>query len=147
MEALAGFFNQVMANKCVAVTSVASRGEILECKLDPQKAELLKLLFKRRNVQALDVTARIMDIAHEIRNYYQELKDSKESALNTIELPDTIHLATAIFFQCDAFYTFDDSNDKKSKKRGLIALSGRIAERYRMKICKPESDQLGLPMS
>ena len=90
-------------------------------------------------MQIKDVSSPVIDLATEIREYYQVLKLSRRSNLPTLETPDAIHVATAIHFNCDMLFTFDEADRETGclPKRGLIPLSGIIAGRYPLEIRKP----------
>jgi PIN domain len=105
----------------------------------------MKSLLRPPKIQA---TAPIMDMAAEIWDYYQRLKDGGGSNLPTVETPDAIHLSTAIHYDCKFFYTFDERDipGGTRPKRGLIPLSGNIDDCYPLIICKPKVDALGLPL-
>jgi hypothetical protein len=105
----------------------------------------MKRLLKPPKVQIKDSTVPVMDLAHEIRDYYQVLKKKKMTDLPTVDTPDAIHLATAIIYECGWFFTFD-KNDRRGNRprRALIPLSGNVAGKFKIVICKPDIDQLGL---
>jgi hypothetical protein len=71
---------------------------------------------KRKQLQALDVTDRIIDLADQIRSFYAEKKEQVPTT------PDTVHLATATIAKVDVFQTFDGT-----PKRGLLKLDGNVA--------------------
>jgi hypothetical protein len=121
---------------------------VLECKLNEQQQTVMKRLLRPPKIQVKEASAPIMDLAHEIRDYYQRLRNDGNSNLPTVETPDAIHLSTAIIYECPVFYTFDE-NDAPSgsrPKRALIPLSGNVANRYPLIICKPKVEALGLPL-
>jgi predicted nucleic acid-binding protein len=145
---VAGFAKELESRETVAVTSAITRAEILECSLTQQQRSVMERLIRAPKVQVKDVTSQIGDLAQEIRNYYQQLKMDGKTQLPTLETPDAIHLATAIYYQCPTFFTFDEK-DKIGKeggraKRGLIPLSPVIAGVYPLTICKPRAKSLGL---
>lgn len=144
---VAGVMAELERRELVAVTSGLTRTEILECSLTPQQQTIMDRLIRPPKVQLKDVSRPILDLTTEIRNFYQQLKLSGRSNLPTVETPDAIHLATAIYFDCPRMFTFDevDRDDGKSRpKRGLIPLSGLIAGRYELEIIKPFSISKGL---
>lgn len=145
---VAGLGILIERREIVPVTSTMTRVEVLECKLDDQKKEVMKRLIRPPKIQVKDAIAPIMDLAHELRDYYQQERDTGISKLPTIETPDAIHLATAIYYECRTFYTFDENDipNGSRPKRGLIPMSGVLAERYALTICKPQVESLGLPL-
>ena len=66
-------------------------------------------------------------MAHDIRDYYQRIKDQNDGKL--LQTPDAIHLATAIMYRATEFHTFDDGKSG-SKNLGLLGLSGPASREY-----------------
>ncbi|MGA0563325.1 type II toxin-antitoxin system VapC family toxin [Ancylobacter sp. VNQ12] len=145
-EIVAGLAVEIERKELIPVTSGITRVEVLECNLTKQQQEVLSRLLRPPKVQIKDVITPILDIAKNIREFYQELRASGETNLPTVETADAIHIATAIYFRCDALYTFDevDRPNGGRPKRGMIPLSGTIADQYHMTICKPSVAALGL---
>lgn len=123
------------------ITSVLTLAEVLESSLNADARNRFRLLFQRRNVLLIDVTARIAEISHNIRDYYQQRKATDN--LPTVGTPDAIHIATAIEYQCDRFYTFDEK-DEPRRRRAIIPLSPVIANQYNLIIEKPAPTQIPL---
>lgn len=143
---VAGFNGELEAQESIAVTSSLTHAEILDCTLTEQQKEVMRRLIRPPKVQVKDASQPIMALASEIRDFYQRLKVEGKTNLPTVETPDAIHLATAIYFECPTFFTFDENDNPKGSrpKRGLIPLSGVVAGRYPLIICKPYSKSLGL---
>ena len=116
------------------VTSVITLSEVLESGVPVNARDTFLRLFQRRHCHLIDVTARIAEIAHNIRDYYR--KQQAIDGLPTVATPDALHLATAIEVECDVFYTFDEKDDPK-RKRGLIPLNPVVAGQYSLSIKKP----------
>jgi predicted nucleic acid-binding protein len=118
------------------VTSTITITEVLECKIEDENYKLFKSLFSRKNFRLIDVTKRIAEISHEIRNYH-----IKEYSQN-LKTPDCLHLATAIYTNCNSFYTFDGI----ANNNGLLNLHNPIAGKYQLPIIRPtpNSRQLSL---
>lgn len=149
-ENVAGVMGELERRELIAVTSALTRTEILECTLTPQQKGVMNQLIRPPKTQVKDVHSQILDLTAEIRNFYQEERAAGRTNLPTVETPDAIHLATAIFYECPIMFTFDknDTPDHKSRpKRGLIPLSGLIAGRHKLEIVKPFSASKGLPFS
>lgn len=144
---VAGFLKELEAREAIAVTSALTKTEILSCTLTSQQQSVMDRLIRPPKTQIKDVSSPIMELTHEIRNFYQEERKSGRSNLPTIETPDAIHLATAIYYDCQALFTFDENDHPggKNPKRALIPLSGLVAGRYPLTICKPYAKSLGLP--
>lgn len=148
-EHVAGVMGELERRELVAVTSALTRTEILECSLSAQQKSILDRLIAPPKTQVKDVTRPILDLAGEIRNFYQEERQAGRSNLPTVETPDAIHLATAIYFDCPVMFTFDENDVREGKprpKRGLIPLSGLVAGRYELQIAKPYSASKGLAL-
>ncbi|MCH8916820.1 MAG: PIN domain-containing protein [Proteobacteria bacterium] len=148
MEGVSGLVAGVDAGEIILVTSALTKTEILECTLTVEAIEMFERFTHRRSVQIKDVTSRISTLAGEIRSYYQSLKDSNKTNLPTLSTPDAIHIATAIYWECEQFFTFDeiDEHGTSRPKRALIPLSGMVAEKYPLDICKPTVRQPGLAL-
>jgi predicted nucleic acid-binding protein len=145
---VAGFAAELERKEVIAVTSALTKGEILECTLTDQQKLIMERLIRPPKVQRKDVSTPILDLAAEIRNYYQAEKQGGHTNLPTVDLPDAIHLATAIYYECPRMFTFDENDVPESKrrpKRALIPLSGNVAGRYPLIIEKPFSASMGLP--
>lgn len=145
---VAGLATLIENKEIIPVTSTVTRVEVLECKLDDQQQQVMRRLLRPPKIQVKEASAPIMDLAHEIRDYYQRLKDDGSTNLPTVDTPDAIHLSTAIHYGCRLFYTFDEKDVPSGSrpKRALIPLSGNIAGLYSLVICKPRVEALGLPL-
>jgi predicted nucleic acid-binding protein len=146
---VAGFAAELERRELISVTSALTKTEILECTLTDQQRRTMDRLIKPPKVQVKDVSSAVLELARDIRNFYQEEKRSGRTNLPTVETPDAIHLATAIYFDCPRMFTFDENNKDDSTgrpKRGLIPLSGTIAGRYRLTIEKPFSSSMGFAL-
>ena len=107
---VAGLAIAIEKRELVPVTSALSRVEVLQCNLTETAKGCDESSLRQPKVQIKDVTTPILNIATEIREYYQTEKDAGRSNLPTIEAPDAIHLATTIYYECLAFYTFDETD-------------------------------------
>jgi len=144
---VAGFALELEDKQIIAVTSAITQPEILECTLTEQERRVMERLIRPPKVQVKDASQPIMTLAGEIRNFYQREKVEGRSNLPTVELPDAIHLATAIYYDCPIMFTFDENDrteEKSRPKRGMVPLSGLVAGRYPLTICKPYSATVGL---
>jgi predicted nucleic acid-binding protein len=137
MEGVTGLVRAVDNNEIVLVASTLLKTELI--KLDERQMDMFNRFVTRRNVEIKDATGRIMELSGEIRAYYQELRDNNETNLPTLTTPDAIHLATAIYWDCEKFFTFDENDEAGGTrpKRALIPLSGVVAGKYNIEICKP----------
>lgn len=86
--------------KAHLVTSVITLTEVLEVGVTREKRDYFKRLFQRERCHLVDVNSEIAELAHDIRV-------SAQQTGRKIKTPDAIHMATAIFFGCPTFYTFD----------------------------------------
>lgn len=143
---VAGLVPAIERREIIPVTWALTRNEVLECTLDAQQKNILRKLLNPPKVQVKDVSSPILDLSQEIREYYQAMKIARTTNLPTVETPDAIHLATAIYYDCDMLFTFDEADRETGRlpKRGLIPLSGIVAGRYPMVICKPTVRAPGL---
>ncbi len=96
-----------------------------------EAAKKFSQLMARRTVELPSLDLRIDRIATELRDYYSK-NGPKE-----LTKYDSLHLATALHYKADAFYTFDDG-----KKGGisLLSLNGNVAG-HPLLICKPPFTQ------
>ena len=147
MLGVAELMAKVAAREIDVVTSIITLSEILECRVPPNKREDFKSLMGRKNCHFVDVLYPIAELTHDIRDYYRKQQD--KDGLSTVETPDAIHLATAIYHKCDKFYTFDEKDDHKKKKRAILPLNGNVAG-HSLIIEKPTPEnkevQLNLPI-
>jgi len=137
MEGLLELAKLVDAGKLVLITSVVTRMEILRSTMTPEQNNKYDLLFKRKSVQEMPIDKRVVTLAHELRDFYQQQK--AKDGTPTLTTPDAIHLATAIIWEVDCFYTFD-GRDKSKKVRSLLPLSGNVAGRN-LTIARPLAKQ------
>lgn len=137
MSGIADVAEAADAGKLTILTSVLTRTEVLDCHMPPDARRKLDLVFKRRHVQLIEVTLRVAERSHEIRNHYH----SKGIKVTTI---DALHLATAVLYGADEFHTFDGAG-RKRRPNDLISLSGSIAG-HPLLICPPHTDQPRLPL-
>ncbi len=112
------------------VTSTLSIIEVSRIKIRPDQLKKFEDLAGRHNFLFQDMTREVATTAREIRDYYLKNRPSDDTVILT---PNAIHLATAIEKNCEYLYTFD-AKDKQGKSRGLIPLSGKIANRYYLEI-------------
>lgn len=124
MEGLAAVVNQISRNEAAMLTSVLTRAEVLDSSLSESTRKIFENIFKRSNIYQVDVTGKISEVAHEIRDFYKKLGRS-------VKTPDATHLATAIIHSADEFHTFDDK---------LLGLSGDVAG-YPLKVVRPQGVQ------
>lgn len=114
---------------------MVTKVEVLKSRLAEDAIRLFGELFKRRNVILVSLDARIADLAHDIRDYYQRIGKNVRTA-------DAIHLATAIYYGVEKFYTFDGTG----RRSGLISLSGNVAG-HDLIVCAPMVSQYTLRFS
>ena len=141
MAGVKDLISKIDRSEIQLATSVLTLSEVLESGVPPGTREDFKQLWGRQNCHLIEVNRDIAEIAHTIRDYYQQQQDE----LPTLKTPDAIHLATAIFFGCEKFYTFD-RNDQRGRNRALIPLSPLVAGRYQLTIEKPTPEGGQLPL-
>lgn len=97
-------------------------------------AEKFRNLMMRKGIEMPSLDFRIEKLASELRSYYDQKGPKK------LGERDSLHLATAIHYKANAFYTFDEG-----KKGGidLLSLNGNVAG-YPLLICKPPVTQYKL---
>ena len=139
MQGVQELVKKIDEGKLHLVTSVITLTEVLQSHMGTENQTLFKQLFQRRNCHLVDVTSKIAEISHDIRDYYQQQKQVDN--LPTVTTADAIHLATAIDFSCSHFYTFDE-NDERNKRRALIPLGPTIGGKYTLPTQKPIGEEL-----
>lgn len=120
------------------VTSSITITEVFEARLSDENKVKFRSMYTRSNFEFFDANVGICQIASEIRGYYKN---------NPIDgfypsTPDAIHVASAIAAQSATkngllLITFDDENKKKEKEVGLTKMSGLVANKYNLTICRP----------
>jgi predicted nucleic acid-binding protein len=142
MEGVHEYVSRIDAGRAALIASVIVLTEMLDANIGAPAAEKLRSIADRSNVQLVDVTPPIAQLASEVRNYYQLLHERDSGGRLTT--PDAIHLATALTYGVDEFNTFDDGQ-KGRENRGLLGLGNTVADRP-LVICKPQVTQLKLPV-
>ena len=119
MEGIRQMVRDVDAGRAIVFTSVMSKTEVFH-KLKTQWARDEYTHFcQRPNVSIVNQDERISDKSSEIRTYYTNKGI-------TLDAGDCVHLATAILYNADVFYTLDGYTDKP-KPNALLPLSGNVA--------------------
>lgn len=118
------------------VTSSITIAEVYEARLSDENKAKFRSMYTRSNFEFIDANVGICQIASEIRGYY---KNNPIDGLYP-STPDAIHVASAIAAQSATkngllLITFDDEN--KKKEVGLAKLSGMVANKYNLTICRP----------
>ena len=99
-----------------------------------ESAENFRKLMMRQGIEMPSKDFRIEKLASELRNYYDQKGPQK------LGERDSLHLAAAIHYKANAFYTFDEG---KKGGIGLLSLNGNVAG-YPLLICKPPVTQYKL---
>jgi predicted nucleic acid-binding protein len=140
MEGIEQMVKDVNGGQIRLFTSVMTKTEVLECRLTKKAQETFANVFKRTNVSMIAQDERIADRSHAIRNHY----DQKGIRLSSI---DCVHLATAIIYKADVFYT-TDGGGKRARRNDLLPLNGNVAG-YPLVIMMPFAKQgsllVGIP--
>jgi predicted nucleic acid-binding protein len=124
----------IQANEIVMMTSAIMKTEVLPGKIPPDVRSTFERFLCRRNVLVVDFDLRIGELSGELREFYAtQAKVDGEPSLATA---DAIHLATAIHYAADAFYTFDDGGEGARKSRSLLSLNGNVGG-HQLAVCKP----------
>lgn len=130
MDGVRDFFDKVERGE---VTLIALRNTMFEeVQLrTPESAEIFRQLMTRKGVELPSLDLRVERLAGELRDYYSQ-HGSKQ-----LHEKDSLHLAAAIHYRVDSFYTFDNGS-----KGGisLLSLNGNMAG-HPLLICKPPFTQ------
>lgn len=135
MAGLASVASEVTTGNLHLITSVTTMVEILDVRSGKGTASRFYDLFKRSNVDAINIDERIATKAGEIRQYY--ITQSSTDKKPALGFADVLHLATAIVQKATVFHTFDGGN---KKQRGLLDLNGNVAG-HPLPIEKPQTEQ------
>jgi predicted nucleic acid-binding protein len=124
--------------RATVLTSVVTRTEIRQIAITRDHLKTFEGLFDGGpKFRSVDVTPAIADLAGQIRLHY--LQQSKRDGRPPLQLPDALHIATALIHEAAVLHTFDEADNKKNKSRGLISLNGEEVAGYRLRIEKPSS--------
>ena len=137
MAGLVSVANEITTGKLHLITSVTTMVEILDVRSGKGTASRFYDLFKRSNVDAINIDERIATKAGEIRQYY--ITQSSTDKKPALGFADVLHLATAIVQKATVFHTFDGGN---KRQRGLLDLNGNVAG-HPLPIEKPQTEQDG----
>lgn len=135
MEGIEEMARDIHNGRVIMFTSVMTKTEVLENRLSQRGVKMFSDFFKRHNVTMVAQDERVADKSHEIRDYY----DKRGTVLSST---DSVHLATAVLYSADLFYTIDGSG-KHPRKNDLIPLSGNVAS-HQLIIRAPHSAQASL---
>lgn len=126
---------RVNRNEVELITSVITYVEIVKHTLTEKARKKLKTLFDRENVNFIELTVRIAEMAMSIRSYHMLEKQPDGHSANDIQTPDAVHLASAITFGANLFNTLDGSGRKKHRK--ILSLSQPIGGKYLLRLEVP----------
>lgn len=124
------------------ITSSITIAEVFEARLSDDSKLKIRDMYARSNFRFVDATVSICQRASEIRGYYK-VKPIKDNGIELYpSLPDAIHIASAIAAQAVTgrnipLITFDSKNKPQKKELGLTGLSGMVANKYKLTICRP----------
>lgn len=124
------------------ITSSIAITEIFEAKLTEVQVAQLRSMYTRSNFQFIDATAQICQLASFIRSYYKDNPIKAGSVELYPSTPDAIHIASAIAAQSVSkqevrLLTFDSNNKPEKKELGLTHITGVVAGKYKLTICRP----------
>ena len=124
MEAVQNCLERFKKGQLSLMTSVLTVTEITVAKIPAGIETQLDEVMQRSNFTRLSVDIRVAKLARDLRNHY--LIDQHYNG-NTVTVPDSLHLATAILYRATEFHTFDENNTPRYKSLGLLPLSGNVA--------------------
>jgi len=133
MQGVRDCLDRVEANEVLIFSGdVLLTLEVVALKQKPEHRRALAEFQRRRNVRIMTVNdPRIAELNADLKAHYRKLNSTdKKGDLGEI---DSIHLATAIHYQADAFYTFDAG---QKGGRSLLSLSGNLGG-HKLRVCKP----------
>lgn len=136
------------AEKNVILTSAITHIECVPKKLESKKPgaqRLYEQLFDGVHIIDQQVSANILKLSREIKDFYSEPPDLARNFFGKVmDTGDAIHLATAVVYGVDEFHTRDDC--KKGSKVPLLSLyahSGldKICGIHPLRIISPRNAQ------
>jgi predicted nucleic acid-binding protein len=113
--------DQIEKKECFLVVSENIRLEVHETIIPQNAKKIFEDVLKRSNVQTVAVGRRITALAN-------ELQDECAKIGRVLKGMDATHLATAVIYEVDEFYTNDDK---------LLKLNGKINIPFFPKIVRP----------
>lgn len=146
ISAIGTIWNQSERGQCEIMTSSITITEVLSHKLTKDAEK--KFIHAMESVHQIeDVTPPIAELARKYRDFYQKKPvfiPGSQTIRSGLTTPDALHLATAVIYDCDQFWTFDglDATGKK-KDIGLLWLGNKVADDSLI-ICQPETGELEL---
>lgn len=129
LDALAQISDENFQRKNTIVTSTITLIEVLSIKIGTDKEALFRKSFRNQDHIAYDVDAAIAFKARELRERFLTGKK--------LATPDAIHIATALIYKADLFFTFDS---------GLLTLN-KDSRVDGLEICKPFVSQTVLNLT
>ena len=128
------------------VTSSITIIEVLQSSLDDPTKARFQALMRRSNFTFIEPAHAICELAAEIRGYYREspLVDIASGKNIYPSTPDCIHVASAIAAEKIAaqkikLWTTDEKNKPQTGEAGLIQMSGKVANKYDLRIVRPST--------
>ncbi|MBA3592734.1 MAG: PIN domain-containing protein [Polaromonas sp.] len=123
-------------------TSSIALTEVFEARLNNDQVDFFRDMYSRTNFHFVDASTPICHLASEIRSYYKINKVNVNGVGLYPSAPDAIHVASAITAQKQlktpiSLITFDSENKAKGNDLALTNLSGNIANKYPLIICRP----------
>lgn len=137
-SAISGILAAIDQRKLKTVLSQLTRLEILDCKHDDTMIRAWKNLQALPNVEVVGVTKKVIDVAYEIRNFYQGLHEAYPVNKKPPNQPDCLLIATAIVAGVDHFVSYD-AGRRGPKALSPIELNGLIAGQWNLSIICPEA--------
>jgi predicted nucleic acid-binding protein len=137
MDGVYDAVDAVKTRRAIMMTAATTYGEIRKTKHE-HVWRAFESFMKRRNVRMVDVDPRIHALAAQLRDHYRTAH--KSDGLGELKVMDSEHLAAAIRYKANMFYTFD--NGQKGD-RGLLQLNGNVAG-HKLVVCKPPVTRISL---
>ena len=140
-------FERIEIGEAIGVVASIIWYEVILDNYDEEKAQQFKTLLSGRRVQEVGVDTRVGRLSGELRQYY--IKQHKQDNQGRLTSLDSQHLAAAIHYKVDAFYTFDDgkkpNREDGGKSRSLLSISGNVAG-HDLTVCKPPYTHMKLDL-
>ncbi len=145
MEGIESVIKSLSRGELLILTSVLTHTEVLASKMNDRAKKRYGDIFERPDVIEIAVDHTIAILASEIRDFYIQAKDNlpegQRKAAMIVDIPDSLHVATAITYEAEEFQTFD--GDDGGRPNGLLRLGDQVAT-YTLKVRKPVDSEHAL---
>ncbi len=128
LEALKERTRQFNDGQLEILASTLVLAEVRSSKLTAEESKNFESMIRRSNALLVDVNPRIASLAAELRDKYHTEQGKH------LSVPDAIHVATAIVFDCE-MWTTDAAN--KKHEAGILTFAKSIQQDHGINLRRP----------